>query len=186
MANVIFQDGDPATPPDGLTVRTVTRSGVDTQVVCLDLNPGGSEQLYDPLVGLAVNVLSGDMTIAPGTTPIPAGIATDTMFAGVTQITPKFAAIAASSSGDNTLVAAVTGKKIRAIKYVLVAAGTVSVKFKSGAGTDLTGAMPAAANSVIPGDYCPVGQFESAAGSALVLNLSGAVAVTGHLTYVEV
>jgi hypothetical protein len=34
--------------------------------------------------------------------------------------------------------------------------------------------------------FNPVGWFETVAGEALDINLSGAVAVGGHLTYVEV
>lgn len=186
MANPAYQDLDPATPPAGLQVRTITRSGVDTQVVTLDLNPGGAEQFMDPLVGLPVNVIAGTMTIEPGATALPVGVATDAIFSGLTPLMPKFAVIAASSSGDNTLIAAVTGKKIRVVEYMLVAAGTVSVKFRSGATPDLTGAMPMVANSSLVGGYCPVGMFETVAGLPLTLNLSGAVAVTGHLTYIEV
>lgn len=98
--------------------------------------------------------------------------------------------INASSSGDNTLLAAVANARIRVHTYVIVAAGAVSVTFKSGASTSLTGAMPLAANggvsspSAIP---TPVEQlaclFFTAKNEALVLNLGGAVAVTGHFSY---
>lgn len=100
----------------------------------------------------------------------------------------KFAKIAASSSGDNTLVAAVTGKKIRVIAYNLMANGAVNAKFQSGAsGTDLTGLKYCgAAGDGVCANYNPVGWFETAAGSLLNLNLSGAVAVGGELVYVEV
>lgn len=97
--------------------------------------------------------------------------------------------INASSSGDNTLLAANANARIRVHAYVIVAAGAVSVTFKSG-GSTLTGAMPLAANggvsspSAIP---TPVEQlaclFFTAKNEALVLNLSGAVAVTGHFSY---
>ena len=102
----------------------------------------------------------------------------------------KFAAISASSSGDNTVVAAVTGKKIRVLNYTAIAAGSVSITWKSGASTSLSGAMPLAANggaAPSAGAQTPIGQiplFETAQGEALVLGLSGAVLVAGHLTYV--
>ena len=100
---------------------------------------------------------------------------------------PKFAAISASSNGNNTLVAAVTGKKIRVLSYALTSSGTVNAKFQSGAsGTDLTGLLYEIANSGIAVAYCPVGLFETAAGSLLNLNLTAGTAVGGHLTYVEV
>lgn len=99
----------------------------------------------------------------------------------------KFAPISAASSGDNTLVAAVAGKKIRVIFYTMIAAAAVDVRFESGAGgTALTGVMnlPAAGNGAAPS--CGIyGCFETAAGALLNLELSGAVSVGGHLTYVE-
>lgn len=100
----------------------------------------------------------------------------------------KFAKIAASSSGDNTLVAAVTSKKIRVLAYKLSGAGAVNAKFQSGAsGTDLTGlTYIAAAGGGQVAPFNPVGWFETAAGALLNLNLSGAVAVGGELVYVEI
>jgi hypothetical protein len=55
-----------------------------------------------------------------------------------TSLVPKFAAIAASSSGANEVVAAVTGKKIRVLSYVEMANGAVNTKWQS-ASTDKTG-----------------------------------------------
>ena len=46
--------------------------------------------------------------------------------------------------------------------------------------------VPLAANSGVGGAFCPVGLFETAAGEGLILNLSAAVGVAGHLTYLEV
>lgn len=91
----------------------------------------------------------------------------------------------AASSGDNTLVAAVSGYKIRVLAYHLVAAGAVTAKFQSAAaGTDLTGAMtmatgvpltvPLEREGVIP---------DTVAGELLNLRLGGAVQVSGHITY---
>ena len=55
----------------------------------------------------------------------------------------KRAKIDAASSGDNTLVAAVTGKKIRVLAAFFTMTGTaVTIRFESGAGgTALTGQM---------------------------------------------
>jgi hypothetical protein len=96
------------------------------------------------------------------------------------------AAIAASSSGDNALVAAVTGKKIRVHAYELSASGAVNAKFRSGT-TDVTGLIYlAAAGSSADGveaDKDPDGLFETAVSTALNLNLSGAVAVGGFVDY---
>lgn len=97
------------------------------------------------------------------------------------------AAINASSSGDNTLVAATAGKKIRVIRWELSASAAVNAKFKDGASTDLTGLFYlAAAGANVEEDSVDQGRdflFETTAGNALVLNLSGAVPVGGHLNY---
>lgn len=97
----------------------------------------------------------------------------------------KFAKITASSSGANEVVAAVTGKKIVVLSYFLSASGTVNAKWQR-ASTDITGLHYMVANNQVPVAFSPVGHFETAAGEALNLNLSGAVAVGGHLVYVEV
>lgn len=119
---------------------------------------------------------------------VSASAETSTMYDGTTALTPKFAAIAASSSGNNTLVAAVTSKKIRVLAYNLMGAGAVNAKFQSGAsGTDLTGLKYiAAAGGGICAPFNPAGWFETASNTLLNLNLSGAVAVGGELVYVEV
>jgi hypothetical protein len=97
----------------------------------------------------------------------------------------QYAAISASNSGDNTLVTAVSGKKIKVQSYVIVAVGTVSVTFKSNS-TSLSGAMPLVVNSGIaaaPTKPTAGSWFQTASGEALVLNLSDAIAVTGHFSY---
>jgi|GEM_PF-2004239 len=107
--------------------------------------------------------------------------------AGGTALTPKFVAIAASSSGNNTVLAAVNPKKIRVLAVQLVANGAVNAKWQSGAsGTDLTGLAYLAANGGYVLPFNPVGWFETASNTLLNLNLSGAVAVGGSITYVEV
>lgn len=97
----------------------------------------------------------------------------------------KFAKITAASSGANEVVAAVTGKRIRVVSYLLSAAGTVNAKWQS-ASTDLTGLHYMVANNQVPVPFSPVGYFETASGEALNLNLSGAIAVGGHVAYIEV
>lgn len=104
------------------------------------------------------------------------------------QSEAQYAVIDDATSGNNTIVAAVTGKKIRVLGYVLVAGGAVNARFESDAdGTALTGVMTlAAAGDVIAPGYNPSGHFETVAGELLNLELSGAVSVDGHLTYVLV
>ena len=99
------------------------------------------------------------------------------------------AAIAASSSGDNTVVAAVAGKKMAVESYEISASGAVNAKWKDGASTDKTGLLYlAAAGSQVDAEATDVEAGEDAlwvgtAGNALILNLSGAVAVGGLVRY---
>lgn len=108
----------------------------------------------------------------------------------VTEVGPGtvlYAAIAASSSGNNTIVSAVTGKKIRVLTYVIIANGTVNAKWQDGAsGTDLSGLLYLVVNTGASIPFCPVGQLQTSASTLLNLNLSAGVAVGGHLTYVLV
>jgi len=97
------------------------------------------------------------------------------------------AAISGATSGNNTLVAAVSGLKIKVLGMVLYAAGAVDVRLESGAGTTaLTGVMSFAAAGdgvVIP--IAPPGYhwIETAAGALLNMELGGAVQVSGFLVY---
>jgi len=89
-----------------------------------------------------------------------------------------------AASGDNTLVALVTGKRIKVFAIVLISEGTVNVTFKSGASTSLTGAMNFQARegftiAVSP----PAFVLQTAAGEAFVMNLSAAVQVDGWIAY---
>lgn len=99
----------------------------------------------------------------------------------------KTAAIACSSSGANTIVNGVSGKAIRVLGYVIVANGAVNAKWQS-ASADKTGLAYLAANGGVVAPMAPLGGgywFDTAVGEALVLNLSVAVAVGGHVTYQE-
>ena len=99
----------------------------------------------------------------------------------------QYAAIDVAGSGDNTLVAAVAGKRIRLLSLFLVSAGTVTARFESGAGgTALTGQMTLAVNSGFSLNFNPEGWFQTAAGALLNLELSGAISVDGALSYVLV
>lgn len=99
----------------------------------------------------------------------------------------KYAVVDHATSGNNPVVAAVAGKRIRVLAFLLVSAGTVTARFESGAdGTALTGQMTLAVNTQVQAAFNPVGWFETAAGVALNLELSGNVSVDGMLVYVEV
>ncbi len=100
-------------------------------------------------------------------------------------VNPLFAVITASSSGITELVAASAGKKIRVISYNYVVNAAVNVAFRSGSTTVIGGLGywgEQGRGKVAP--YNPDGWFETAAGEALNVNLSGNVAIGGELVYV--
>ncbi len=97
---------------------------------------------------------------------------------------PIRAVINVAGSGDNTLVAAVTGRTIRVLSVVLVPAAAVTVRFESDAdGSPLSGEMPLAANAVFVLPHNQLGWFETVVAELLNLELSGAVAVDGILVF---
>lgn len=110
-----------------------------------------------------------------------------TILSGNTSLTPKFKAVAVSTSGNNGLSISAVSKKIRVLAANVTASAAVNFKWRSATAGDLTGLTycdAAGTGVVLP--YNPVGWFETTAGEDLQINLSGAVAVGGHITYVEV
>jgi hypothetical protein len=104
--------------------------------------------------------------------------------------TIKRAVISGATSGNNTVVAALTGsKKIKVLSLFLVAVTAVNVRFESGAdGTALTGVMSIGATGgfVLPPPADPTNHwFETAADTLLNMELGGAVQVSGAITYYE-
>ena len=112
--------------------------------------------------------------------------------AGTATVTPAFAAIAAASSGNNTLVTNSNGgKKVRVLAMSMVAASAVSLYFTSDNGGTVihggsTNKISLAANGGFVLPFNPLGWFETAADHDLVVNLGGAVAVSGGVVYAEV
>lgn len=156
----------------------VNLSAIKTAVETIDNAIAGSEMQVDVVTQPA---------LAATTDNVGAALMTNVIHNGTTALTPKFAVIDAASSGDNTLVAAVAGKKIRVLQAFLVATSDVNVRFESGAsGTALTGQMDLTANSGFTLPFSPVGWFEAGTNTLLNLELSGAVSVDGCLVYVEV
>ena len=100
----------------------------------------------------------------------------------------KRAKIDAASDGNNTLVAAVTGKKIRVLAAFFTMTGSaVTIRFEDGAGgTALTGQMGPTAGQTIVLPCNSVGWFETSAATLLNLELGGAQSVDGSLVYIEV
>lgn len=100
----------------------------------------------------------------------------------------KRAVIDNASIGDNTIVAAVTGKKIRVLALIAVMTGTATtIRFESGAGgTALTGQMQPALGGGFVLPFNPVGWFETAASALLNMELGAAASVDGVCVYTEV
>lgn len=90
-----------------------------------------------------------------------------------------------NSSGDNTAIAAVSGKAIKVWKIMFTVAGAVNVTFYNGlSGTALSGAFIMANNGssfLLYYDGSP--HWVTSPNTAFNINLSGAVALTGQIWY---
>lgn len=95
------------------------------------------------------------------------------------------AAISAASSGDQQLVAAVTGKKIRVLSMQFLCTAAVTVGFESNGSPDtaLTGVMSFPDNGGMVLPHNPLGWFETNLSEALHITLGDAIQVSGSLTY---
>lgn len=153
--------------------------------------PAGTNAIGKLSPNSGVDIGDVDVTSQPardrGTDNQGVALQTDAIMNDTTALTPKFAVVDAASSGDNTLVAAVTDKKIRVLAVFLVSAGDLTARFESGAGgTALTGQMTLTSNSGFVLPFNPVGWFETGSNTLLNLELSAATSVDGSLVYVEV
>lgn len=113
------------------------------------------------------------------------------MSVSLDQFVVKQALISASSSGSNTVIAAVPTKQIWVLKIALISNGSVNVKFQSGAnGQNLTGLFYLIANTGFVmnenGGQYAVPWFVTRTNDLLAINLSDNIAVGGVLTYIEV
>lgn len=123
-------------------------------------------------------------TMAADTSTMPMSQDTAVVKNGATSLTPKFGVISSTGSGDT--LALVSGKKIRVLSMFFVVAAATTVKFQTGATTDLTGAMSYAANDGIALAHNPLGWFETTSGAKLNHVLGTSVGIAGGFTYVEV
>lgn len=97
----------------------------------------------------------------------------------------KYALISANTVGNTQVVAAVPTKRIVVVAYAVVAAGAVSVEFRSGTTTPITGTMRFVEAGGIAHQFSG-GLFRTATGEALNINLSAPVQVGGYVVYLEV
>lgn len=99
----------------------------------------------------------------------------------------KSVSVQAASSGNNTIVPAVTLNKILVKGCVLIATGAVTITFQDGTtGGLLTGAIDLVAGGGFVLPYSEKGWFMTSKNTLLNLVLSGAVKVSGVLIYDEV
>lgn len=118
--------------------------------------------------------------------PVQSSIESSQMTAAGTVLTPLFASININTSGDNTIVASPGAKVLRVLSYVLVADAAVLVKWGDTTVAYTSGAMSLAANGGVCAPFSPVGHVQTASAKGIVLNLSAAIGVRGHLTYISI
>jgi len=116
----------------------------------------------------------------------PAVTLSDSLRTGSVDRAIQFVSISVSASGNTELVAAVSGRRMRVLTYTIVVESAVDVRFGSGSSA-ITGAMTFGVEAEgVSAAWAPGGHFQTVAGEALVINLSAAVVVRGHLSYIEV
>jgi hypothetical protein len=118
-------------------------------------------------------------------------VESNSMRAGGTAVTPKFAAIAAATAAANTLLAAVPAKKIRVLSMSLTAGAAGNIYFTSAAAGAVifggsTNKINLAQNQTLTLPYSPVGHFETVAGELLSMDASSTGPFSGGFTYIEV
>ena len=188
-ATVALAAGGAAIGTVGVTTLPALPTGSNTiggvNVITLPALPTGSNTIGTVNLASASVIRLNDGAGAPYTATNPLVTTEKLVDSAGVATAPVFLKIDSAASGDVTLVAAVSGKRIRVLQYVLVAAGATTVAFKDGA-TAVTGAMALVANSGVSSGYSPVGVVQTTVNTNLVLTLSAAVQVSGHLVYVLV
>ncbi len=111
-------------------------------------------------------------------------VRTDVLRDGVggANLTPIFLSVTFTASAD--ILALVALKRIRVISLELIASATVTIKFQSGASTDLTGVMTVIVGVPLVLPWCPLGWFQTAVGEKLNVVQASAGTVSGSLVYV--
>lgn len=192
ISDAVYSDYTPV----GVDAQTVARAigalaGSGSPVTISSALPAGTNAIGKLAANSGVDIGDVDVTSQPARdrTTDNQGVAlqTDVIMNDTTELIPKFAVINAASSGDNTIISAVVGKKIRVLSYTLITADAVDVRWESGAGgTALSGVMSFGANGGVSPAFDPTGHFETASNTLLNMELSAAVQVSGHLKYIEV
>jgi len=179
-----------ATAGSAITTKGMVAAGTDgTNARILKTDSSGE---------LQVDVLTLP-ALAAGTNLIgkaAAGLDVSNMYDGSTALTPKFAKLSSASTGNQALVSAVVGKKIRLLSLqILATASTNSVYVNDGTADlygdstrkiplDVTGAT-GPGGITLP--FNPIGWCETASTNRpLNINLGSANGIIAVATYVEV
>lgn len=171
-------------------LATVSTTATDGSNVTLGTTTDSSSA--SSLVGLLKAIkasVAGTLTatLAAGTAligAVAAALRTDAIMSGTTALTPKFAHATLSATGE--VVGVVTGKKIRVLRYSLMADAACSVSLKSSTAGQISGTKYISATGGAGGGFCPVGHCETVAGEALDLTITGSANVSIDVTYLEI
>lgn len=177
VASAITSKGFAAVGTDGTNARVIkTDSSGELQVDVLTL----------PALAAGTNLIGKTAS----------GLDVSNLYDGSTALTPKFAKLSSASTGNQALVSAVVGKKIRVLAlHVMATASTNSIYVNDGTAdlyADSTRKIPldvtgAAGPGGISLPFNPVGWFETAATNRpLNINLTSANGIVAVASYVEV
>lgn len=177
VASAITTKGFAAVGTDGTNARVIkTDSSGELQVDILTL----------PALAAGTNLIGKTAS----------GLDVSNLYDGSTALTPKFAKLSSASTGNQALVSAVVGKKIRILAlHIMATASTNAVYINDGTAdlyADSTRKIPLDVTGATgPGGFSlpfnPVGWFETAATNRpLNVNLGSANGVVAVATYVEV
>jgi hypothetical protein len=86
------------------------------------------------------------------------------------------------STGVVTLVAGVTGRRIRLWRAFIQFTNAADITFRSGS-TDLTGSIPVPAGATVALDTSPIAWATTALGEALNINVSASTDMSGMIAY---
>jgi hypothetical protein len=97
----------------------------------------------------------------------------------------KYTKIEQASAGTNTIISAVSGKKLRILAYAISLSAAGTVKFLNTGGADLTGIMPVGTTPATCAGSVWGPLFETTVGVGLdITSVTGSA--HGHLTYSEI
>ena len=99
----------------------------------------------------------------------------------------KYASVIATSDGDNQIVTAVTGRRIRGVGATFAVNAQGTAQWQDDGGANMSGAASYAQYGGYSADSDPnIGLFQTAVGQGVDLNMGAGVDGLGHFAYLEV